>query len=124
MTVGVNAIDILDDRGTSVDLSIDASQRVTLYGELAEYGDQNAHVYGIRLSDMNTRSDGRGTILVCYQRSIDIGFVPAAVGASVHFEDQDGWAGGVYHQLNPKRAVGIFTDGDEAILTLFGTVPL
>jgi hypothetical protein len=114
----------MDDRGTSADVSIEATPWLTLYGEAAEYGDQNAHVYGVRLSDMHARSDGRGTILVWYHRSIDVGFVPAALGASVYFENQSGWAGGLYQQLSPRRAVGIFADGQEAILTLFGTVPL
>jgi len=124
VTVGLNGIDILDDRGSSADISIEATRWLTLYGEAAGYGDGDAHIYGIWLSDMKMRSDGRGTIVVWYHRKLDVGFVPAAVGASAYFEGQTGWAGGLYHQFNSRRALGVFADGEETIVTLFGTVPL
>ncbi len=124
VTVGVNALDILDDRGTSVDVEIEPRRWLTLYGEAADYGDEDASIYGIRLSDMKARTDGRGTIVVWYHRDVEIGFVPAAVGASAYFEGQQGWAGGLYHQFNERRALGVFADGEEAIITLFGNIPL
>jgi len=122
--LGVNWIDVLDDTGSSVDVEIDASKWVTLFGESADYGDENGSAYGVRWSDAKTRSDGKVWILVFYHRDIDIGFVPAAVGASVFFEDQRGWAAGLYRQLNMRQAIGVFADNKDAILTWFQTIPL
>ncbi|HUU54300.1 MAG TPA: hypothetical protein VMY87_05205 [Armatimonadota bacterium] len=122
--VGGNWIDILDESGTSVDVEIGALPWLTLYGEAADYDDSNAHVYGLRLSDAAMRDDGKAWILVYYHREIEVGFVPAQVGASAYFEGQDGWAGGLYYQMNTNHAIGIYADGEEAILTWFGTIPL
>jgi hypothetical protein len=122
--LGVNWIDVLDDTGSSVDVEIEANKCLTLFGEAADYDDNNGNAYGLRVSDAKTRSDERVWILVFYRRDIDIGFVPAAVGASVFFENQRGWAGGLYHQLDSRHAIGVFADGRDAIVTWFGTVPL
>jgi len=122
--LGVNWIDVLDDTGRSADLEIGALKWLTLYGEAAGYGDSDAHAYGMKLSDAAMRSDGRAWILVFYHRKIDIGFTPAAVGASAYFENQTGWAGGLYHQMSSRHAIGVFSDGEDAILTWFGTVPM
>ncbi len=122
--LGGNWIDVLDDSGTSLDVEIGALSWLTIYGEAADYEDANAHIYGIRLSDAGLRDDGKAWILVYYHRNIDIGFVPAAVGASVYFEGQEGWAGGLYYQMSPRHAVGVYADNEDAILTWFGTIPL
>lgn len=122
--LGVNWIDVVDDTGTSVDAEIGLRRWLTLYGEAADYDDANASLYGVRLSDAATREDGRAWILVYYHRDIDVGFVPAAVGASSYFEGQSGWAGGLYYQMNPRNAIGVFADDEDAILTWFGTVPI
>ena len=124
VTLGANWIDVLDDTGTSADISVGLTEWLTLYGEAADYEDSNAHVYGIRLSDASMRTDGRAWILVYYHRDIEVGFVPAAVGASAHFEGQTGWAGGFYYQLDPQRGIGVYADRDDAILTWFQNFPL
>lgn len=124
VTLGLNGIDVLDDTGSSVDASFAVTKWLTLYGEAASYDDEDAHAYGIRLSDAEMRSDGRAMIAVWYRRDVPVNFVPAAIGASSYFENMVGWAGGLYYQFNPNRAVGIFSDGEDAILTLFGNVPL
>jgi len=124
VTLGLNRIDVLDHTGSSVDASIGLNEWLTVYGEAADYEDANAHVYGVRLSDAGMRTDGRAWILVFYNREIDVGFSPAAVGASSYFEDQTGWAGGLYCQMNPRHAIGVYADDEDAILTWFGTVPL
>jgi hypothetical protein len=123
VVLGLNWVDVADETGASIDASIGVTKWLTLYGEAANcVGD--AHVYGIRLSDMSFRTDGRGTIVVWYHRDIDEGFVPAAVGATSFFEGQRGWVGGLYHRISPTRALGLFADGEEVVLTLFGNRPL
>ncbi|MBN1460509.1 MAG: hypothetical protein JXA57_13325, partial [Armatimonadetes bacterium] len=94
------------------------------YGEAADYDEADAHVYGIRLSDAQLRNDGRAWILVWYNRDIEVGFVPAAVGATAFFEGQDGYAGGLYYQMNSRQAIGVYADNEEGILTWFSTLPL
>jgi hypothetical protein len=124
-TLGINYIDILDDTGKSADLSVDATKWLNLFGETADYDDVDAHAYGIRLSDQHSRSDPTShTILVFYHRDIPVGFVPAAAGATQFFENQTGWVGGIYHQLDARRGIGVYADREEAILTYFGYVPL
>jgi hypothetical protein len=122
--VGVNWLDVMDDTGTSVDAEVGLRPWLTLYGEAADYADANASLYGVRLSDAASREDGRVWILVFYHRDIDVGFVPASVGASAHFEGQSGWAGGLYYQMSMRQAIGVFADDRDAILTWFGYVPL
>jgi hypothetical protein len=123
VALGVNWVDVADETGASIDASVGVTKWLTLYGEAARcVGD--AHVYGIRLSDMSFRTDGKGTIVVWYHRDIDDGFVPAAVGATSFFEGQSGWVGGLYHQFSPHRSIGVYADGEEVILTLFGNRPL
>ena len=121
--LGVNWLDVLDDTGSSVDVEIGATKQVTLFGEAADF-ESNGNAYGVRWSDAATRADEKVWILVFYHRDIEIGFVPAAVGASVFFENQRGWAGGLYHQFNMRNAIGVFADSHDAILTWFTTVPL
>jgi len=123
VTLGGNWIDVLDDTGTSVDIQIGLRPWLTVYGEAADY-DESANVYGVRLSDANMRTDGKAWILVFYHRDIEIGFVPATIGASSYFEDQTGWAGGLYYQMNSRHAIGVYADDVDAILTWFGSVPL
>jgi hypothetical protein len=123
VALGLNWVDLASETGASVDVSVGVTKWLTLYGEAANcVGD--ARVYGIYLSDMALRTDGKGTIVVWYHRDIAEGFVPAAVGATSFFEGQRGWVGGLYHRLSPHRSIGAFTDGDEAVLTLFGSRPL
>ncbi len=126
VTVGVNYLNVLDDTGISGDISVGVNKWLTLYGENAGYGDLNAHVYGIMISDDKTRTSpkNRPTIIQIYHRKIPVGFVPAMVGASAYFEGQEGWAGGIYQGIADNYAVGLFTDSNSAILTLFGHVPL
>ena len=125
ITVGGNWIDVLDDNGTSIDLDVGLSQTVSLFGEAAEYNDVEAHVYGFRWTDQRTTTDPvRHTIVVLYERDVPLGFVPATVGATQYFEEQDGWAGGVYHQFAPRRGIGLYGDSNDVILTLFGYEPL
>lgn len=124
VTLGLNWIDVLDETGSSVDASIGLTQWLTVYGEAADYDDSDAHVYGVKLSDAGLRSDGKAWILALYNRDIEVGFAPAAVGASSYFEGQNGWAGGLYYQMDPGRAIGVYGDGEDAILTWFGTIPL
>lgn len=122
VTVGFNWLDVLGDDGTSWDLSLGLSQEFTLYGEVAEYADADATVYGVRWTDMYRRPGSvKHTIVVVYDRDIEVGFVPAAVGATQFFEGQDGIAGGIYHQFAPRRAIGVYGDSDDVIVTLFGT---
>jgi len=121
--LGVNWLDVLDDTGSSVDVEIGATKQVTLFGEAADF-ENNGNAYGARWSDAATRGDEKVWIVVFYHRDIEVGFVPAAVGASVFFENQRGWAGGLYHQFNMRNAIGVFADGNDAILTWFTTVPL
>jgi hypothetical protein len=122
--LGVNWIDVLEDEGMSTDVEIGVTRWLTLYGEAAEYDDVDAHVYGLRVSDAGMRSDGKAWILVFYNREIEVGFVPAAVGATAYFEGQDGWAGGLYYQMDARRAIGVYADSEDAILTWFGTIPM
>jgi hypothetical protein len=123
VALGVNWVDVADETGTSIDASIGVTNWLTLYGEAANcVGD--ARMYGIYLSDMALRTDGNGTIVVWYHRDIAKGFVPAAVGATSFFEGQRGWVGGLYHRLSPHRSIGAFADGEEVVLTLFGSRPL
>jgi hypothetical protein len=125
VTVGLNWIDVLDDSGTSVDVAIEANDWLGLFGEFADYNDAEARAYGIRLSDQKLRPDTvRHTILVFYHRSVPIGFVPAQIGASQFYEEQSGWVGGIYHQLNERYGVGVYADNEDAVLTLFGYLPL
>ncbi len=123
VALGLNWVDLADETGGSVDVSVGVTKWLTLYGEAARCGG-DAHVYGIRLSDTDFRTDGKATILVWYHRDIADGFVPAAVGATSFFEGQRGWVGGLYHRISPYRAIGAYADGEEAVLTLFGTRPL
>jgi len=123
VTLGVNWIDVADETGSSIDASVGVTEWLTLYGEAADC-EGDGHVYGIRLSDATMRTDGKATIFVWYHRDIDIGFVPATVGASSFFEGQTGWVGAIYHQFSPRRAIGVYADDQEAILTLFGNHPL
>ena len=121
--LGVSWVDVADETGASIDATIGVTKWLTLFGEAARCGG-NAHVYGIRLSDTDLRTDGKGTIVVWYHRDIDDGFVPAAVGATSFFEGQRGWVGGLYHQISPRRSTGMSADGEEVVLTLFGNHPL
>jgi len=123
VSLGLNWIDVADDTGASADVSVGVTTWLSLYGEAAHcVGD--AQVYGLRFSDMGLRTDDEGTIAVWYHRDIDEGFVPAAVGATSFFEGQRGWVAGLYHRLSPTRAFGVFADGDEAVVTVYGNCPL
>lgn len=121
--IGVDWVDVADETGASMDAAIGVTKWLTLFGEAARCGG-HAHVYGIRLSDTDLRTDGKGTIVVWYHREIDDGFVPAAVGATSFFEGQHGWVGGLYHQISRRRSIGVSADGEEVVLTLFGDHPL
>lgn len=124
VVLGGNWLDVLDDSGTSLDLQVEALPWLTLFGEAADFGDENAHVYGVRLSDANLRDDGKAWILVFYNRDIPIGYVPAQVGACAYFEGQDGWVGAFYHQMNSQQAIGVYADNEDAIFTWFHSIPL
>ncbi len=117
--IGVNWVEVADETGASMDATIGVTKWLALFGEAARCGG-DAHVYGVRLSDTDLRTDGKGTIVVCYHRDIDDGFVPATVGATSFFEGQRGWVGGLYHQISPRRSIGVSADGEEVVLTLFG----
>lgn len=123
--VGVNYLDVMDDTGSSADISIGVNDWLTLYGESAEYDDLKAHVWGFMISDEKTRGPGnRPTIIQIYHRKVPVCFVPAMVGASAYFEGQEGWAGGIYQGISDNYAIGLFADSNDAILTLFGHVDL
>jgi hypothetical protein len=124
VALGVNWVDLLDDDGASADISIGVNPWLTLYGEIAEFEDEDAYVFGARLSDANLRTDGRAWIFALYARDIDVGFVPAQIGASAYFEGQDGLVGALYYQMDSYRAIGVYADNEDAILTWFQTVPL
>jgi len=125
VTVGVNALDLLDETGWSGDISIDANRWLNLFGESAEFDDISANVYGVRLSNQKSREDpSRYTMVVFYHRRIPVGFVPAQVGATQYFEDQTGWVAGLYHQFGPEYGLGLYADDEDAIISLFGYVPL
>ncbi len=124
VTIGANWLDVLDDDGWSIDGSVGLNPWLTLFGEGADFGDENAHVYGLRMSDADLRADGKAWILVFYHRHIDVGFVPAQVGASVYFEGQEGYVGALYHQLDPQHAIGVYADNEDAIVTWFHNIPL
>jgi len=124
-TLGGNWLDVEDDTGVSADLSADVNAWLTLFGESARFGDENAYAYGIRITNQNTCANpSRYTSATVYGRHVPIGFVPAAVGASAYFENQTGLAVGVYHQINATYAVGAFGDRHDAIVSLLGYVPL
>ncbi len=124
VTLAGNWLDVLDDTGTSVDAQIGVLPWLTLYGEAADFGDERAHVYGVRLSDAHLRDDGKAWILVLYERDIPIGYVPALVGACHFFEEQDGLVGALYYQMNAYQAIGVYADNKDGILTWFHTIPL
>lgn len=123
--VGGNWLDVLDDTGVSVDLTADLTSRFSLFGETADFADENAYVVGLRYSNQKVCEDPSCyTAVTLYQRRVPIGYVPAQVGATNYFEDQTGLALGIYHQYTSSRGVGLYADRDDAILTLFGYVPL
>jgi len=125
VTIGGNVLHLLDKSGRSGDVSIGANECVSFFGEAAQFAGVHASAYGVRWSNQKTQRDpSRFTLAVLYHRRVPVGFEPAAVGATQYFEDQTGWAGGIYHQFQPRRAVGLYADKDNAILTLFGYVPL
>ena len=125
VVLGVNALRLLDQTGWSGDLSADLSKEWTVYGEGARFEDVSAHAYGVRWSDQKLQKDpSKYTMVVLYHRDVPIGFIPATVGASQYFENQQGWAGGIYHQFNARYGLGLYADEKNAILTLFGNVPL
>jgi hypothetical protein len=121
--LGLNWIRLKGDSGTSVDLQVEPNKRLTVFGEAATF-DAHASVYGIKWSDEKLRTDGKVWIVVIYHRDVEVGFVPATVGASAFFENQRGVAGGIYHQLDARHALGLFADSHDAIVTWFTTVPL
>jgi hypothetical protein len=121
--VGLNWTDVDDETGSSVDLEIGLNKELSIFGESASCGEE-ANAYGIRWSDAAKRSDGKVWIVSFYERNIDPGFVPASIGSSVYFQDQQGWAAGVYHQFSARNGFGVFADKNDAIFTLFGNVPL
>jgi hypothetical protein len=123
--VGGNWLDLEDDSGLSVDFSADLDSRFTLFGETADFDHENAYVVGLRYTNQKLCPDPtKYTMVTLYQRDIPVGYVPAAVGATNYFEDQQGLAVGVYHQFNANHGVGVFADSDDAIVTLFGYLPL
>lgn len=124
VVLGGNWLDVLDDTGTSLDLQIEALSWLTFFGEAADFGDEDALVYGIRLSDAHLRDDGKAWIFVFYNRDIPIGYVPAQVGACAYFEGQDGWVGAFYYQMNSQQAIGVYADNEDAIFTWFHSIPL
>jgi hypothetical protein len=125
VTLGLNVLGLLDDTGTSADATVDVTSWLSLFGETAEFADVHAHAYGIHVSDQHSRRDpNRYTLLAYYHRKVPIGFLPATVGATSYFENQTGWAGGLYHQMDAKHGIGVFADRKDAILTLFVRQPL
>ncbi|MGD0112162.1 MAG: hypothetical protein ABSD48_09870 [Armatimonadota bacterium] len=125
VVVGVNTLRLLDHTGWSGDLSADLSKEWSLFGEGARFDDVSAHAYGVRWSDQKLQKDpSKYTMVVLYHRNVPIGFIPATVGATQYFENQEGWVGGIYHQLDARYGLGLYADKDNAILTLFGNVPL
>jgi len=124
-TAGLNLLRLMDEGGASGDISIDATKWLTIFGEAASFDDVEANAYGIRLSNQQLQADPtRFTMLVLYRRDIPVGFLPAVVGATQYFENQTGWAGGVYHQFNARYGLGLYADEEDVILTLFGYRPL
>jgi hypothetical protein len=125
VTLGVNVLGLLDDSGRSADATVDVTRWLSLFGETAEFGDVHAHAYGIHISDQHSRQNpDRYTLLAYYHRKVPIGFLPATVGATSYFENQVGWAGGLYHQMDARHGIGVFADRKDAILTLFFRQPL
>ncbi len=124
-TLGVNALHLMGDTGWSGDLVIDANKWLALFGESASFNSVDAHAYGARWSNQQLVKDPtKYTMLVLYRRNVPVGFLPAQVGATQFFENQTGWAGGIYHQFDARYGLGLYADKDNAILTLFGYVPL
>ncbi len=123
--VGGNWLDLLDDNGASGDISADVNSWLTVFGESARFGDESAYAYGLRFTNQKHCPDpGKYTMATIYGRKIPVGYVPAAVGAVNYFEDQTGLALGIYHQVRPNYGVGVFADRKDAIVSLFGYVPL
>jgi hypothetical protein len=123
VTVGVNWLDVLDDDGYSADIQVGVTPWLSLYGEAADFDDENGSVVGVSLSDAALRNDGRAWIFVIYYRDIDINYVPAQVGATSYFEGQDGLVGALYYQMDPNHAVGVYVDDLDAIITWFHNIP-
>jgi hypothetical protein len=125
VTVGGNVLRLLDHTGHSGDISVDATKWLNLFGDAANFEHVHASAYGVRLSNQKVKQDpNRYTMLTIYHRRVPVGFLPAVVGATQYFEDQTGWVAGLYHQFNPRQGVGVYADNENAILTLFGYVPL
>lgn len=125
VTVGLNALDLMDETGHSGDITIAANDWLTLFGESADFDGLEANAYGVRYSNLRLRADPTTyTMLTLYHRKVPIGFVPAAVGATQYFEDQTGWVLGIYHQLGQNRGVGLYADKNDEIVSFFQYVPL
>lgn len=123
VTLGVNWIHLADRSGSSLDTSISLTDWLTLYGEAADC-DGDALVYGLRLTNAHTRADGAAATFVLYHRTVSPDFLPSLVGATSLVEGGSGWAGGLYHQVGPGRAIGVYADGEEAVITWFGSIPM
>lgn len=123
VTLGVNWVHLADRSGSSLDTSICVTDWLTVYGEAADC-DGDAHAYGLRITNAHARADGAAATFVLYHRTIDAGFVPAVLGATSFLEGGSGWVGGMHHQLGPGRAIGVYADGDEAVITWFGSIPI
>jgi len=76
--VGLNLVDLLDDTGRSLDISVAATEWMSFFAEAARYGGVRAHAYGVRVRDQRLLGDPtRDTVVVLYHRKIPVGFVPA-----------------------------------------------
>ncbi len=125
VVVGVNWLDLLDDTGASLDASVEARPWLSVFGESAHFSGTSAHVVGVRLTNQPlVRDPRRYDLLTVYHRRVPVGFLPAQVGATNYFENQTGWAVGLYHQFDAEHGLGLYADKEDVILTLFGYVPL
>ena len=126
LRVGVNFLDTLDEEGFSGDAELPLLPKVTAFGEYARFDSVGAWAAGVRFNDLRkVFGTSRATSAMLLVRDIPDGYAPAAVGATQYFPNQDGLAGGIYHELRPAgMGIGIWGDDEDAIITLFKHVPL
>ena len=124
-TVGLNLLELDSDHGQSGDISFQATDWLTLFGEVADFDGVSAHAYGVRMSNQkHVKNPSHHSLLSIYECRVPIEFRPAELGATAYFQGMDGWAVGYYQQLDDFHGIGVFADRHDAIFTYFRTIPL
>jgi hypothetical protein len=126
LQVGVNGLRTLGETGFSGDAKIGLSRGLNLYGESAHFDGVHAWVVGVAFTELGrVFGTTRPTSGVLFYQDTPSDYAPAVVGATAYFPAQQGFAGGIYHELSPGRTgIGVFADSRDASLTLFRHIPL